>query len=120
LLDFWATWCGPCVAKLDEVEHLRKQFETDDRLVVVGINLDSDTESARKFLKAKPLAWQHALLGDWSSTDVPRRFAISTVPAYVLIDPNGRILAHEYSLEEIASKLNRLSKEQPDREKKRS
>jgi beta-lactamase regulating signal transducer with metallopeptidase domain/thiol-disulfide isomerase/thioredoxin/uncharacterized GH25 family protein len=120
LLDFWATWCGPCVAKLDEVERLRKQFEADDRLVVVGVNLDSDADSARKFLKTRPLPWQHALLGDWSSTDVPRRFAISNVPAYVLIDPNGRILASEYSLAEIASKLNRLSKEQPERDKHRS
>jgi thiol-disulfide isomerase/thioredoxin/uncharacterized GH25 family protein len=120
LLDFWATWCGPCVAKLDEVERLRKQFEGGDGLVVVGVNLDSETEHAREFLKTKPLAWQHALLGDWSNTDVPRRFAISTVPAYVLIDPTGRILAHEYSLEEIASKLNRLSKEQPESDKHRS
>jgi thiol-disulfide isomerase/thioredoxin len=105
LLDFWATWCGPCVAKLDEVERLRQQFAADDRLVVVGVNLDPDQERARAFLQAKPLPWRHALLGEWSNTGVPRQFAIAGIPAYVLIDTAGKILAHESSLEKVAEKL---------------
>ncbi len=112
LVDFWATWCDPCVAKLDQIEHLREQFKGDKPLVVVGANLDADRQRARDFLKAKPLPWQHALLGDWSSTEVPRRFAISTVPAYVLIGPDGRILAHEFSLEAIEAKLKDLHNNQ--------
>lgn len=113
LIDFWATWCGVCVAKLDEVEHLRNQFAGDRPLVVIGANLDADTSRAREFLKSKPLPWQHAFLGDWSSTDVPRRYAVSNVPAYVLIDPNGRILANEYSLNAIEAKLNSLGDKRP-------
>ncbi len=108
LIDFWATWCAPCVAKLDQVEHLREQFKGDKPLVVVGANLDAEIDRARDFLKRRPLPWHHAYLGDWSSTEVPRRFAISSVPAYVLIGPNGRILAHEYSLEVIEAKLKDL------------
>jgi beta-lactamase regulating signal transducer with metallopeptidase domain/thiol-disulfide isomerase/thioredoxin/uncharacterized GH25 family protein len=109
LVDFWATWCGPCVAKLDEVEHLREQFKGDKPLLVIGANLDAEINRARDFLKKKPLPWQHALLGEWSATDVPRRYAISTVPAYVLIGPDGRILAHENSLEAIAVKLDQVA-----------
>jgi beta-lactamase regulating signal transducer with metallopeptidase domain/uncharacterized GH25 family protein/thiol-disulfide isomerase/thioredoxin len=108
LIDFWATWCDPCVAKLDQIEHLREQFKGDKPLVVVGANLDAEIDRARDFLKKKPLPWHHAHLGDWSNTEVPRRFAISTVPAYVLIGPDGRILAHEYSLEVIEAKLKDL------------
>ncbi len=109
LIDFWATWCGPCVAKLDEVERLRDHFAGDRPLVVIGANLDADTARAREFLKSKPLSWQHALLGDWADTDVPRRYAVSTVPAYVLVDPNGRILANEYLLDAIEAKLKTLA-----------
>ncbi len=105
LLDFWATWCGPCVAKLGEVERLRKEYADRAHLVVVGVNLDADKEQAQEFLRSKDLPWMHTLLGDWSSTDVPRRFAISTVPTYVLIDDQGRIIAHENSLEQVMSKL---------------
>ncbi len=110
LIDFWATWCAPCVEKLEQVEHLREQFKADKPLLVVGANLDAETDRARQFLKNKPLPWQHALLGDWSATDVPRRFAVSTVPAYVLIGPDGRILALEYSLEGVAAKLEQETK----------
>ncbi len=104
LLDFWATWCGPCVAKLDDVERLRRQYG-DEGLVVVGVNLDADKLRARKFIQRKSLPWHHALLGDWSSTDVPRKFAVSSVPTYVLIDPDGRIVVRSYLLEAIAKKL---------------
>jgi beta-lactamase regulating signal transducer with metallopeptidase domain/thiol-disulfide isomerase/thioredoxin len=117
LLDFWATWCGPCVAKVDEVERIRKQFSVDNRLTVVGVNLDADILRAKEFLKNKSLPWHHALLGDWSNTDVPRRYAISSIPAYVLVDPDGRILAQEYSVEKIVAKLKGLGENQTDRPK---
>jgi len=64
LLDFWATWCAPCVAKLDEVERIRKQYSADNGLAVVGVNLDADIQRAREFLNGKSLPWHHALLGD--------------------------------------------------------
>ncbi len=120
LVDFWATWCTPCVEKLDQVERLREQFTGDKPLVVLGANLDANPLRAREFLKSKPLPWQHALLGDWSSTDVPRRFAVSGIPAYVLIDPNGRILARVNSLEEIASKLKSINQPRHEPLKKRT
>jgi beta-lactamase regulating signal transducer with metallopeptidase domain/thiol-disulfide isomerase/thioredoxin/uncharacterized GH25 family protein len=112
LVDFWATWCGACISKLDAVEHLREQFAGDKPLVVVGANLDADRQQAKDFLKKRPLPWQHALLGDWSTTDVPQRFAISAVPSYILIGPDGRILAHEFALEAIEAKLKDLSQKQ--------
>ena len=105
LVDFWATWCKPCVEKLDQVERLAEQFTGNKPLVVVGANLDANPERARQFLKSRPLGWKQAFLGDWSDTDVPRRYSIASVPAFVLIDPNGRIAAQETSLEAITLKL---------------
>ena len=71
----------------------------------MGANLDANPERARQFLKSRPLGWKQAFLGDWSDTDVPRRYSIASVPAFVLIDPNGRIAAQETSLEAITLKL---------------
>ncbi len=107
LVDFWATWCGPCITKIPEVEALRKQFDGAQKLIVLGANLDSDPSGTREFLKENPLAWHHAFLGDWSSTDVPKRYGISTVPAYVLVDPEGRIAAIEYSIDKIHEHLSK-------------
>ncbi len=104
LIDFWATWCGPCVAKLSETEALRKRF-ADTGQLVVGANLDPEPDTATKFLAKRPLPWHHALLGDWSSTDVPQQYGVSSIPAYVLIDPDGKIAALEYSLETLTPKI---------------
>ncbi len=112
LVDFWATWCGPCLAKLPEVEALRKEFEGDKGLVIVGANLDSEPKSAQEFLNKNPLAWHHALLGDWSSTSVPKQYGVSSVPAYVLVDPEGRIAAIEYATDKIRERLNSVSARQ--------
>jgi thiol-disulfide isomerase/thioredoxin len=106
LLDFWATWCGPCVAKLSGVERLRERFAVEKKLAVVGLNLDTDRSRVESFLQSTKLPWVHVPLGDWAMTSIPRQFAISGIPAYVLIDPAGRIAAHENSLEKIEAALS--------------
>jgi beta-lactamase regulating signal transducer with metallopeptidase domain/thiol-disulfide isomerase/thioredoxin/uncharacterized GH25 family protein len=107
LVDFWATWCDSCLAKIGEVESLRQKYEKRPGLVVVGANLDADVQRAKQFLGEKKLSWEHALLGEWSSTDVTKRFAVSSVPTYVLVGPDGRIVAHEISLDAIAAILDK-------------
>ena len=109
LIDFWATWCGPCVTRIPDVENLRLKFADKLDLLVVGANLDQDLGRAKAFLSERKLPWEHALLGDWSSTDVPKRFAVSSVPTYVLIGPDGRVLAHEFSLTAIAAILDKAA-----------
>jgi peroxiredoxin len=105
LIGFRATWCGRCAQRISEVESLREKYADRLDLVVIGANLDQDTRRAAEFLREKKLPWRHALLGDWSSTDVPARFAISSVPSYVLVGPDGHMLAHDVSLDAISALL---------------
>jgi thiol-disulfide isomerase/thioredoxin len=103
LLDFWATWCAPCVRSLAHVEEIRSRYVR--RLAVIALNLDADQEKARAFVKRRNLPWRHAFLGDWAKTDLPKRFAVSALPTYVLIGPGGELLARSSSLEELESIL---------------
>ena len=66
-------------------------------------------QHVKEFLRDRKLPWEHALLGEWSSTDVPKRFAVSSVPTYVLVGPDGRIVAHEGSLDAIAAILDKAA-----------
>jgi G:T/U-mismatch repair DNA glycosylase len=93
------------VAKLGEVERLRERFAAEKRLEVVGLNLDAERSRVESFLQSTRLPWTHVPLGDWSATTIPRQFAISGIPAYVLIDHSGRIAARENSLEKIEAAL---------------
>ncbi len=115
LIDFWASWCRPCVAKLPQVEALRKQYAAEPGLVVLGANLDQEPERAKKLLRDAPLPWQHALLGDWSDTDIPQRFGVSSVPTYVLIGPDGRVAAHASSIEPVAEILEKAQSDAASR-----
>ena len=103
LLDFWATWCAPCVRSLAEVEQIRNRY--GGRLAVIALNLDADQEKARAFVKKRNLPWHHAFLGDWAQTDLPKRFAVLALPTYVLIGPGGELLARSSKLDELESIL---------------
>src|SRR5262249_28585718 len=82
LLDFWATWCGPCVASLPAVRRLHDAYGADRRLVVLGLNLDQDPAAARRFVEGRKLPWTHGSLGDRADEQTLARFGISSVPAY--------------------------------------
>ena len=76
---------------LAEVEGIREQYAKAADLGVVGLNLDADQEKAQRLIKEPKLTWRHAYLGDWAQTDIPKRFAVSALPAYALIGPEGKL-----------------------------
>jgi thiol-disulfide isomerase/thioredoxin len=109
VLDFWATWCGPCIANLPELQRFHETFGKDKRVTVIGLNLDDDRTAARSFLDARKLPWTQAFLGGQGGDqdDVLSRYSISSVPTYVLIGPDGKLIHRGNSLEEIAEILRR-------------
>ena len=89
LLDFWATWCGPCVAALPKLRELVARLPAD-RFALISISVDEELETVTRFIEDEPMPWTNWHVGDGS--DFARLLRIRTLPTYVLADENGKIL----------------------------
>ncbi|MGQ9731151.1 MAG: TlpA family protein disulfide reductase [Candidatus Zipacnadales bacterium] len=98
VLDFWATWCGPCLAELPNVVKMWKDLK-DEGLVLVGISLDRDTDNAaaqetgRKFVAETEMTWTHIVEGKYWQSAVGELYQVSAIPHTLLIGPDGKIIA---------------------------
>lgn len=94
LVDFWATWCGPC---MEELPNVAEQYELyhDKGFEVVGISLDEEREPLEEFLKEKQLPWIQLHQNDGSGwgNDNATRYAIQGIPACFLVDQEGKVVS---------------------------
>jgi thiol-disulfide isomerase/thioredoxin len=64
LLDFWASWCAPCIAEMPALKELQTRFAKDPRFVMISLSCDSDAQSALQTIEKHSLPWTQAFLGD--------------------------------------------------------
>ncbi len=86
-LDFWASWCGPCLTAIPEIEEMRAEFPEDD-FQIIAINLDQKAKKALRFLKKNPIGYPSA---SDPKGRLPAQFGVDTMPTSYLIDRDGVI-----------------------------
>ena len=87
LLDFWATWCGPCRESIPHLVHLQKTYQ-EKGFEVIGMNMDKgDAETVRHFVKSMDIPYTIALTPD----EVSRNYGVTALPTTILIDKEGKI-----------------------------
>lgn len=85
LIDFWATWCGPCNEELPHMKKIAKQF-AGEPLVILSISWDSDEAKWKQFIQKNEMTWMQYRDADQSLT---KMFGINSIPHYFTIDSDG-------------------------------
>lgn len=91
LVDFWATWCGPCVGEMPNViatfqKHHANGFD------IIGISLDQDKDKLTDFTKKKDMTWPQYFDGQGWGNKLAVKYGIESIPSNFLLDPEGKII----------------------------
>lgn len=109
LVDFWASWCGPCRQENPTVVAAFNRFK-DKNFTVLGVSLDDNKAKWLKAVQDDKLTWTHVSdLKQWESIVVPM-YQIQGIPFNVLVDPNGKIIASGLRGEDLEKTLSSVLK----------
>ncbi|OON69498.1 TlpA disulfide reductase family protein [Hymenobacter sp. CRA2] len=107
MIDFWASWCGPCRQENPNVVRLYNAYKNKG-FEIYGVSLDQDKDKWLKAIRADGLTWTHVSdLKGWQSK-AGQAYGVQSIPATVLIDPQGRIIAKNLRGEALAKKVAAL------------
>ena len=108
LVDFWATWCGPCLTELPNVRRLYDQYHQRG-FDVVGISLDTDRRRLTTFVHKHDVPWV-TLFQDGSRGDHPvaTYYGVITIPTAILVDRQGKVVSLDARGDELTRRLAQL------------
>jgi thiol-disulfide isomerase/thioredoxin len=108
LIDFWATWCGPCVGEFPALKKLHAEFGPRG-FQIVGVSLDGDDRRAfEAWLAKNGAAWPQIYDGKGWETPLAQEFGVRGIPFTVLLDREGRILAVDPGTERVRELLRQV------------
>jgi tetratricopeptide (TPR) repeat protein len=111
LIDFWATWCGPCRVELPEVKGIWKKYG-GDKFVIIGVSLDKNPRAFENYVKAQEITWPQYL--DVNG-NIARLYNVQGIPHTVLIDQEGIIRGVGYRGGSLARKVGDMVKKLEER-----
>lgn len=109
LVDFWATWCPPCVAEVEPLVKVYNKFK-DKGFEIVGISFDKDKDAFEKFVKENNVSWPNYFDGKGWENLVGPTYGIQSIPAMFLLDKNGKIVSTDLREGKLEKELEKLIK----------
>lgn len=107
LVDFWASWCGPCRAENPNVVNAYNEFKGRN-FAILGVSLDKEKDAWQQAIRADHLDWTHVSdLKFWQSEAVTT-FGFNGIPFNVLIDPQGKVIAQALRGDDLENKLKEV------------
>jgi thiol-disulfide isomerase/thioredoxin len=109
LIDFWATWCGPCVAELPKVKSAYARLQPQG-FEILGISLDQEKEALTNFVQRENMPWPQFFDGKGWTNELSQGFGIESIPTMWLVDKNG-VLRDQNAREGLEAKVAKLLEE---------
>ncbi len=107
LLDFWASWCGPCMREVPYLIETYKEYK-DKGFEIYGVSFDRDAEAWKKAVESKEMNWIHVSEVNYFDNQAATDYAVRSIPSNFLIGPDGTIVAVNLRGEEVKAKIAEL------------
>ena len=107
LIDFWATWCTPCVAAIPEMKRLHETYNKQG-FEIVGVSVDKNKEELAKFLEERKLPWKtlsDTVTAEKGGIPLDRFFSVSAYPTLMLVGRDGKLIATDFDLKTLEKEL---------------
>jgi thiol-disulfide isomerase/thioredoxin len=105
IVDFWATWCGPCIREMPNVKEFHAANK-DKGFDVVGVSIDKDQEALAKFLEENDVPWE-TLAGE-ETQKLAAKYGVKAIPTMMLVDREGKIVAVSHQIAQLKAKAVEL------------
>jgi len=113
LLDFWATWCGPCRGEVPHMKDVYQEFGKDPHFVMISLTIDDTMLPPKQYTKENELKWVQGFLGMGWKAPLLKLYGIHGIPAIYLISPEGKVVARGLRGDEIKKAVAKALKEGP-------
>jgi len=109
LIDFWASWCGPCRQENPNIVRIYNEFK-DKGFTILGVSLDRNKDAWLKAIKDDQLDWTQVSDLKYWQNEMAQYYGINSIPHSILLDPDGKIVNNDIHSKELEEKLNKLLK----------
>ncbi len=110
LLDFWASWCQPCIKDLPELLDVYTKYRSD-KFEIIGFSIDKDKDAWQRLLNNRKLPWPQVVELKGKDGPTPKDYGIIYIPATYLIDKDGKIAGVNFHGKKLTAKIEELLKE---------
>ncbi len=111
LLDFWATWCGPCVAEIPGLIAIHDEFSSHSEFVMIGVSLDWEEKTVSRFVSKQNMAWPQVVGESGNAQATADAFGVVGIPATFIIGPDGKIIAADLRGAELHKRIAQVLKD---------